>query len=73
MGDMGCKKTFGKEKSLAANSLQTPAAELLDGHEQALFAQGQQAAVCNANHVVESRLATWLLRQPTCMTAMNCP
>jgi hypothetical protein len=48
MGDMGCKKTFGKEKSLAANSLQTPAAELLDGHEQALFAQGQQAAVCNA-------------------------
>ena len=35
---------------------------LLGGHEQALFGQAQQAAACNATHVVESRLARWLLR-----------
>jgi CRP-like cAMP-binding protein len=35
---------------------------LLGAHEQALFAQAQQAAACNATHVVESRLAKWLLR-----------
>jgi CRP-like cAMP-binding protein len=31
-------------------------------HEQALFAQAQQSAACNAVHSVESRLARWLLR-----------
>src|SRR6202167_869198 len=31
-------------------------------HEQALFAQAQQSAACNASHTVESRLARWLLR-----------
>jgi CRP-like cAMP-binding protein len=31
-------------------------------HEQALFAQAQQSAACNACHSVESRLARWLLR-----------
>jgi CRP-like cAMP-binding protein len=36
--------------------------ELVGGHEQALFAQAQQAAACNATHVIESRLAKWLLR-----------
>ena len=35
---------------------------LLGAHEQALFAQAQQAAACNATHVIESRLARWLLR-----------
>jgi CRP-like cAMP-binding protein len=35
---------------------------LLGGHEQALFAQAQQSAACNATHVIESRLARWLLR-----------
>jgi CRP-like cAMP-binding protein len=35
---------------------------LVGGHEQALFAQAQQAAACNATHVIESRLAKWLLR-----------
>jgi CRP-like cAMP-binding protein len=35
---------------------------LLGGHEQALFGQAQQAAACNATHVIESRLARWLLR-----------
>jgi CRP-like cAMP-binding protein len=31
-------------------------------HEQALFAQAQQSAACNAAHTVEARLARWLLR-----------
>jgi CRP-like cAMP-binding protein len=31
-------------------------------HEQALFAQAQQTAACNAAHPVHSRLARWLLR-----------
>lgn len=35
---------------------------LLARHEQALFAQAQQAAACNASHPVEARLSRWLLR-----------
>jgi CRP-like cAMP-binding protein len=35
---------------------------LIGGHEQALFAQAQQSAACNVAHVIESRLARWLLR-----------
>jgi len=35
---------------------------LLSAHEQALFAQAQQSAACNAMHVIESRLSRWLLR-----------
>lgn len=35
---------------------------LMFAHEQALFAQAQQSAACNATHVVESRLSRWLLR-----------
>jgi CRP-like cAMP-binding protein len=35
---------------------------LIGAHEQALFAQAQQSAACNATHVIESRLARWLLR-----------
>jgi CRP-like cAMP-binding protein len=35
---------------------------LLGAHEQALFAQAQQSAACNATHVIESRLCRWLLR-----------
>lgn len=31
-------------------------------HEQALFAQAQQSAACNASHIVEARLSRWLLR-----------
>jgi CRP-like cAMP-binding protein len=30
-------------------------------HEQALFAQAQQSAACNARHTVEARMARWLL------------
>jgi CRP-like cAMP-binding protein len=35
---------------------------LIGSHEQALFAQAQQSAACNATHVIESRLCRWLLR-----------
>jgi CRP-like cAMP-binding protein len=35
---------------------------LLARHEQALLAQAQQSAACNAAHSVEARLARWLLR-----------
>jgi CRP-like cAMP-binding protein len=35
---------------------------LLARHEQALFAQAQQSAACNASHSVEARVARWLLR-----------
>jgi len=38
------------------------ARSLMGAHEQALLAQAQQSAACNATHVVESRLARWLLR-----------
>lgn len=31
-------------------------------HEQALFAEAQQSAACNASHKIENRLARWLLR-----------
>jgi CRP-like cAMP-binding protein len=31
-------------------------------HEQAILAQAQQSAACNAAHPVEARLARWLLR-----------
>ena len=35
---------------------------LLARHEQALCAQVQQSAACNASHSVEARLSRWLLR-----------
>ena len=35
---------------------------LMGAHEQALFAQAQQSAACNATHQLENRLARWLLR-----------
>jgi CRP-like cAMP-binding protein len=35
---------------------------LLARHGMALFVQAQQTAGCNASHVVENRLAGWLLR-----------
>jgi CRP-like cAMP-binding protein len=35
---------------------------LIGAHEQALLGQAQQSAACNATHVIESRLARWLLR-----------
>jgi len=35
---------------------------LVGSHEQALFAQAQQSAACNASHYLENRLARWLLR-----------
>ena len=39
-----------------------PVLSLIGSHEQALFAQAQQSAACNAMHLLENRLARWLLR-----------
>jgi CRP-like cAMP-binding protein len=36
--------------------------ESLIRHQEALFAQAQQSAACNAMHNVDARLARWLLR-----------
>jgi CRP-like cAMP-binding protein len=42
-------------------------------HEQALFAQAQQSAACNASHSAESRLARWLLRMHDLAEAEDLP
>lgn len=49
--------TFGKAAGQGAGFR-----AMLIRHEQALFAQAQQSAACNASHTVEARLARWLLR-----------
>jgi CRP-like cAMP-binding protein len=46
---------------------------LLIRHEQALFAQAQQSAACNASHSAESRLARWLLRMHDLSEAKTLP
>jgi CRP-like cAMP-binding protein len=45
----------------AAADRSTTFRALLVRHQQALFAQAQQSAACNASHSVEARLARWLL------------
>jgi CRP-like cAMP-binding protein len=58
----------GTASSLDVEVLRTVASQsiafqtTLVRHEQALFAQAQQSAACNAMHSAESRLARWLLR-----------
>lgn len=42
-------------------------------HEQALLAQAQQAAACNACHSVEARLSRWLLRARDLSDIENLP
>jgi CRP-like cAMP-binding protein len=42
-------------------------------HEQALFAQAQQSAACNASHSAESRLTRWLLRMHDLAEAEDLP
>jgi CRP-like cAMP-binding protein len=39
-----------------------PLQSLLIRHEQALFAEAQQSAACNAGHTVEARMCRWLMR-----------
>jgi CRP-like cAMP-binding protein len=46
---------------------------LLVRHEQALFAQAQQSAACNASHSVEARLSRWLLRARDLCDSENLP
>jgi CRP-like cAMP-binding protein len=42
-------------------------------YEQALFAQAQQSAACNACHSVEARLSRWLLRARDLSDGENLP
>jgi CRP-like cAMP-binding protein len=57
----------GRASTLAVGILRTIAQESLAfrttliRHEQAVFAQAQQSAACNAMHSAEARLARWLL------------
>jgi CRP-like cAMP-binding protein len=46
---------------------------LLVRHEQALLAQAQQSAACNASHSVEARLSRWLLRTRDLCGSENLP
>jgi CRP-like cAMP-binding protein len=46
---------------------------LLVRHEQALLAQAQQSAACNASHSVEARLSRWLLRARDLCGSENLP
>jgi CRP-like cAMP-binding protein len=64
----GIVQVAGKATILDVETLRAVAAQsaafrsILIRHEQALFAQAQQSAACNASHSVEARLARWLLR-----------
>jgi CRP-like cAMP-binding protein len=49
----------GDLKAIASHSVAWR--QLLARHEQALLAQAQQSAACNAAHSVEERLSRWLL------------
>jgi CRP-like cAMP-binding protein len=46
----------------AAAGRSVPFRTTLMRHEQALYAQAQQSAACNARHDVASRMSRWLLR-----------
>jgi CRP-like cAMP-binding protein len=58
----------GAASVLSADRLRHAAAQSADlrailiRHEQAILAQSQQSAACNATHTLEARLARWLLR-----------
>lgn len=57
-GALICEAGAFKDAVLASPRLLS----LVIRHEQAVFAQAQQSAACNASHNVEARLARWLLR-----------
>jgi CRP-like cAMP-binding protein len=69
----------GITSTLDVERLRTAANQSIDfrttlvRHEQALFAQAQQSAACNATHSAESRLARWLLRMHDLAEAEDLP
>jgi CRP-like cAMP-binding protein len=69
----------GVASTLAVERLRTGAKQsdifrtTLIRHGQALFAQAQQAAACNATHSIEARLARWLLRLHDLSGAVTLP
>jgi CRP-like cAMP-binding protein len=69
----------GTASTLGVERLRTVANQSIDfrttlvRHEQALFAQAQQSAACNASHSAESRLTRWLLRMHDLAEAEDLP
>ncbi len=61
-------QVVGAASVLSADRLRQAAAQSADlrailmRHDQAVLAQSQQSAACNATHTLEARLARWLLR-----------
>jgi CRP-like cAMP-binding protein len=58
----GTASTLDVERLRTAANQSLAFRTILIRHEQALFAQAQQSAACNATHSAEARLARWLLR-----------
>ena len=58
----GVTSTLEVERLRMVADQSIPFRTTLIRHEQALFAQAQQSAACNASHPVDARLARWLLR-----------
>jgi CRP-like cAMP-binding protein len=74
-----CRLPDSRRHQLSAKALRTVANESIAfrttfvRHEQALFAQAQQSAACNASHSAECRLARWLLRMRDLSEAKTLP
>jgi CRP-like cAMP-binding protein len=58
----GAASILHVEHLRAAAERSVPFRTTLMRHEQALYAQAQQSAACNARHDVASRMSRWLLR-----------
>ena len=53
---------LSETRPLSAAAAHPQVLSRIAAHEQALFAQAQQSAACNATHLLENKLARWLLR-----------
>ena len=69
----GTASTLGIERLRIVANQSTAFRTRLIRHEQALFAQAQQSAACNASHSAEARLARWLLRMHDLAEAEDLP
>ncbi len=75
----GIVQAPGAASILDVNRLRKAAAasvalrEALFRHEQAMVAQAQQSAACNATHSIEARMARWLLRSRNLLVGDTLP